>query len=235
MNDTIAARIRRIRKDMADAAAKSGRPPSAVRLMAVTKTVEEARIREAVAAGVDVLGENYVQEARQKIERLGTDVPWHGIGHLQTNKARHAVQCFALIHSVDRMGLAEEIDRRAAAAGRVMPVLIEVNVAGEASKSGIPLSQALLLVRAVSALKNISVRGLMTLPPWSDDPEASRPCFAALRRLRDQIRAEQIERCVMEELSMGMSQDYGVAIEEGATIVRIGRLIFGERPARDDR
>lgn len=232
MNDTIAARIRRIRQDMAAAAAKSGRPASAVRLMAVTKTVDEARIREAVAAGVDVLGENYVQEARQKIERLGTDVPWHGIGHLQTNKARQAVQFFALIHSVDRIGLAEEIDRRAAAAGRVMPVLIEVNVAGEASKSGVPLSQALPLVRAVSALKNVSVRGLMTLPPWSDDPEASRPRFAALRRLRDQIRAERLERCVMEELSMGMSQDYPVAIEEGATIVRIGRLIFGERPAR---
>jgi hypothetical protein len=232
MNDTIAARIRRIRQDIAAAAAKSGRPASAVRLMAVTKTVDEARIREAVAAGVDVLGENYVQEARQKIERLGTDVPWHGIGHLQTNKARQAVQFFALIHSVDRIGLAEEIDRRAAAAGRVMPVLIEVNVAGEASKSGVPLSQALPLVRAVSSLKNVSVRGLMTLPPWSYDPEASRPCFAALRRLRDQIRAERLERCVMEELSMGMSQDYPVAIEEGATIVRIGRLIFGERPAR---
>ena len=232
MTDTIAARIRRIREEMAAAAARSGRPASAVRLMAVTKTVDEARIREAVAAGVDVLGENYVQEARQKIERLGTDVPWHGIGHLQTNKARQAVQFFALIHSVDRIGLAEEIDRRAAAAGRVMPVLIEVNVAGEASKSGVPLSQALPLVRAVSSLKNVSVRGLMTLPPWSDDPEASRPCFAALRRLRDQIRAERLEHCVMEELSMGMSQDYGVAIEEGATIVRIGRLIFGERPAR---
>jgi len=232
MTDTIAARIRRIREEMAAAAARSGRPASAVRLMAVTKTVDEARIREAVAAGVDVLGENYVQEARQKIERLGTDVPWHGIGHLQTNKARQAVQFFALIHSVDRIGLAEEINRRAAAAGRIMPVLIEVNVAGEASKSGIPLSQALPLVRAVSALKNVSVRGLMTLPPWSDDPEASRPCFAALRRLRDQIRAERLEHCVMEELSMGMSQDYGVAIEEGATIVRIGRLIFGERPAR---
>jgi hypothetical protein len=217
---------------MAAAAARSGRPASAVRLMAVTKTVDEARIREAVAAGVDVLGENYVQEARQKIERLGTDVPWHGIGHLQTNKARQAVQFFALIHSVDRIGLAEEINRRAAAAGRIMPVLIEVNVAGEASKSGVPLSQALPLVRAVSSLKNVSVRGLMTLPPWSDDPEASRPCFAALRRLRDQIRAERLEHCVMEELSMGMSQDYGVAIEEGATIVRIGRLIFGERPAR---
>jgi hypothetical protein len=232
MTDTIAARIRRIREEMAAAAARSGRPASAVRLMAVTKTVDEARIREAVAAGVDVLGENYVQEARQKIERLGTDVPWHGIGHLQTNKARQAVQFFALIHSVDRIGLAEEINRRAAAAGRIMPVLIEVNVAGEASKSGVPLSQALPLVRAVSSLKNVSVRGLMTLPPWSDDPEASRPCFAALRRLRDQIRAERLEHCVMEELSMGMSQDYGVAIEEGATIVRIGRLIFGERPAR---
>jgi len=232
MNDTIAARIHRIRKDMADAAAKSGRPPSAVRLMAVTKTVDEARIREALAAGVDVLGENYVQEARRKIERLGTDVPWHGIGHLQTNKAKQAVKLFTLIHSVDRIGLAEEIDRRAAAAGRVTHILIEVNVTSEASKSGVPLSQALPLVHAVSALKNVSVRGLMTLPPWSDDPEASRPCFAALRRLRDQIRAECLECCVMEELSMGMSQDYRVAIEEGATIVRIGRLIFGERPAR---
>jgi hypothetical protein len=233
MNDTIAARIRRIREDMDAAARRSGRPAGAVRLMAVTKTVDDGRIREAIAAGIDILGENYVQEAKRKIEQMGKTVGWHFIGRLQTNKAKYAVKLFDLIHSVDRIELAEEIDRRAAALDLVVPVLIEVNAAGEVSKSGVPLAEALPLVRAVAALPHVSIRGLMTLPPWSDDPEASRPHFAALRRLRDRIRSERIGSCAVEELSMGMSQDYRVAIEEGATIVRIGRLIFGERPGKD--
>lgn len=235
MNETIAARIRRLREDMDAAARRGGRPPDAVRLMAVTKSVDDARIREAIEAGIDVLGENYVQEAQRKIEQIGKAVRWDFIGRLQTNKAKYAVKLFDMIHSVDRIELAEEIDRRAAFLDRVVPVLIEVNVAGEASKSGVPLAAALPLVHAVAALPHVTIRGLMTLPPWSDDPEASRPHFASLRRLQDRIRSERIESCPCEDLSMGMSQDYRVAIEEGATIVRIGRLIFGERPVKDLR
>jgi PLP dependent protein len=229
MSDSIAERIRLIREYMAAAAKKSGRPAAAIRLMAVTKTVDDERIRQAVAAGVNIIGENYVQEAKRKIEQMGKTVAWHFIGHLQTNKAKYAVNLFDLIHSVDRIELAEEIDRRAAAAGLVMKVLIEVNVAGEQSKSGVPISRALTLIRSAAALKHLSIRGLMTMPPWCDDPEEARPYFAALKRLQEQVLAERIENCAMEELSMGMSQDYRVAIEEGATLVRIGRLIFGER------
>ncbi|MBM4314955.1 MAG: YggS family pyridoxal phosphate-dependent enzyme, partial [Deltaproteobacteria bacterium] len=154
---------------------------------------------------------------------------WHLIGRLQTNKAKYAVRLFDMIHSVDRMELAAELDRRARAAGRVVPILIEVNVSGEESKSGVPLNSALDLIRLAAPLENLSIRGLMTMPPWFDEPEESRPYFRALRELRDRIAAEAIPRIEMHELSMGMTDDYVVAIEEGATIVRIGRGIFGER------
>ena len=154
------------------------------------------------------------------------------IGRLQTNKAKYAVRLFDMIQSVDRLGLAVEIDRHARAAGLVMKILIEVNVAGETTKSGIPITDAVKLVRAVAPLPNLSVRGLMTMPPWFDDPEEARPFFRALRELRDRIETEGIPRVEMRELSMGMTGDYAVAIEEGATIVRIGRGIFGERPPR---
>lgn len=217
---------------MAEAALKSGRDLSAVRLMAVTKTVDERRIAEAVAAGVDVIGENYVQEAQRKIDALGKRIEWHMIGHLQTNKAKYAVKLFDVIHSVDSMALAQELDKRACAAGRVIGVLIEVNVGGEETKTGLPPEKAVPLVREAAALKNIEIRGLMTIPPWFDDPEEARPYFRALRELRDRIEAEHIPGVGMQELSMGMSTDYGVAIEEGATIVRVGRGIFGERPPR---
>lgn len=228
---SVADNIRSIREVMARAAAISGRPAEAVRLMAVTKTVDDARIAEAVRAGVEILGENYVQEAKRKIETLGKTGEWHLIGHLQTNKAKYAVRLFDMIHSVDRLELAVELDRRARAAGRVMDVLIEVNVSGEETKSGIAPSDALPLVRAVAPLPNLAIRGLMTMPPWFDDPEEARPCFRALRELRDRIAAESIPGVQMRELSMGMTGDYGVAIEEGSTIVRIGRGIFGDRPS----
>ena len=221
--------IRRIREEIAEAALRSGRDPSAVRLMAVTKTVDDARILEAIEAGVDIMGENYVQEAKRKIETMAVDVKWHMIGHLQSNKAKYAIRLFDMIHSIDRLGLAEELDRRSAAAGRVTDVLVEVKVSGEESKSGIPAEEAPALVRKIASLDNLSIRGLMTMPPWFEDPENARPYFAALRKLRDRIADEEIPGVDLRELSMGMSADYRVAVEEGATIVRIGTAIFGPR------
>ncbi|HPG70816.1 MAG TPA: YggS family pyridoxal phosphate-dependent enzyme [Syntrophales bacterium] len=221
--------ILRIRERIAAAAARSGRDPSRVRLMGVTKAVGDDRILQAIEAGIDIIGENYVQEAKRKIELMGKSVEWHFIGHLQSNKARYAVRLFDMIHSVNRVSLAEELNRRAAAAGVVCRVLVEVNLAGEESKSGAPPEEAPGLVRAVSQLANLSVRGLMTMAPWYEDPEKARPCFAGLRRLRDRIDAEGIPNVTLRELSMGMTDDFEVAVEEGSTIVRIGRAIFGER------
>ena len=230
MELSIRNQIEIIRENIAKAALVSGRRAADVRLMAVTKTVDDQRIREAIGAGVDILGENYVQEGKRKIEQMGKSVEWHMIGHLQTNKAKYAVRLFDMIHSLDRMALAVELDKRSRLAGCVTRVLVEVNISGEETKRGVPLQEAILLVREVSALENLSIQGLMTMPPWFDDPEEARPCFAALRMLRDRIIAEGIAHVEMKELSMGMSQDYQVAVEEGATMVRIGRTIFGERP-----
>jgi len=226
---SVAANIRRIREAVTTAAARSGRSPEAVRLMAVTKTVDDERIREAILAGVEIIGENYVQEAKRKRDAMGQCGQWHLIGHLQTNKAKFAVQLFDMIHSVDRMELAVELDRRARAAGRIMEILIEVNCAGEETKDGVPLSHAQDLIRKVAPLENLAIKGLMTMPPWFDDPEEARPYFRALRELLDRIAAEALPGVEMRELSMGMTGDYTVAVEEGATIVRIGRGIFGER------
>jgi hypothetical protein len=230
MGPVIEEQIHLIRQRIAEAARRSGRPASAVRLMAVTKTVDDQRILQAIAAGVDVIGENYVQEARRKIELMGKSVEWHLIGHLQTNKAKYAVRLFEMIHSLDRIELARELDRRSRMAGVVTKALIEVNISGERTKRGVTLRDALPLIREVSPLENLSIQGLMTMPPWFDDPREARPFFIALRELKEKIAAENLPRVEMRELSMGMSQDYEVAVEEGATIVRIGRSIFGERP-----
>ncbi len=221
--------ILRIRERIAAAAARAGRDPSGVRLMGVTKTVSDDRILQAIEAGIDIIGENYVQEARRKIELMGKSAEWHFIGHLQTNKAKYAVRLFDMIHSVNRMSLAEELNRRAAAAGVVCRVLIEVNLGGEESKSGAPPEEAPALIRSVAQMANLSIRGLMTMAPWYDDPERARPCFAGLRAIRDRIAAENIPNVTMRELSMGMTDDFEVAVEEGSTIVRVGRAIFGER------
>ena len=221
--------IRKIREEIAEAALRSGREPSEVRLMAVTKTVDDDRILEAIEAGVDIMGENYIQEAKRKIETMGVDVKWHMIGHLQSNKSKYAVRLFDMVHSVDRIGLAAELDKRSAAVGRVMDILIEVNVSGEESKSGIRADEAFSLISEIAVLDNLSIRGLMTMPPWFDNPEDTRPYFVALRELRDRIATENIEGVEMGELSMGMSGDYRVAVEEGATIVRVGTAIFGAR------
>ena len=225
----IGKNIERVREIIADAAARAGRSPDDVRLMAVTKTVDDERIMEAIETGVDIIGENYVQEAKRKIEKMGADVAWHLIGHLQSNKSKYAVRLFDMIHSVDRIGLARELDKRAGLAGSTMKVLIEVSLAGEESKSGVDSEGAIDLVREVSRLEHLSIRGLMTMPPWFDDPEGARPYFIALRELRDRIVEADMEHVRMDELSMGMTGDYAVAVEEGATIVRVGRAIFGER------
>jgi pyridoxal phosphate enzyme (YggS family) len=230
MSTIIKEQIKIIRQRIAEAARRSGRRASDVRFMAVTKTVDDRRIMQAIDAGVDMIGENYVQEARRKIELMGKSVQWHLIGHLQTNKAKYAVRLFDMIHSLDRIELARELDRRSRMADVVTKVLIEVNISGEETKRGIAHQNALPLIREVSALENLSVQGLMTMPPWFDDPQEARPFFVALRELRERVVAENLPRVQMRELSMGMSQDYEVAVEEGATIVRIGRSIFGERP-----
>jgi pyridoxal phosphate enzyme (YggS family) len=223
--------IGRIRDRVSRAALRAGRDPAGVRLMAVTKTVSDEGILQAIEAGIDIIGENYVQEAKRKIALMGKSVEWHLIGHLQTNKAKYAVRLFDMVQSVNRMSLAEELNRRAAAVGTVCRVLVEVNLGGEETKSGAPLAEAQGLIRAIAGMPNLAIQGLMTMAPWFDDPESARPCFAGLRALRDGISAENIPNVSMRELSMGMTNDFEVAVEEGATIVRIGRAIFGERPA----
>jgi len=229
VRDSVSREIEEIREIIAETASRAGRDPSDVKLMAVTKSVDDERIMEAIEAGADMIGENYVQEAKRKIEKMGRKVPWHMIGHLQTNKAKYAVRLFDLVHSVNRIGLAQELARRSSQAGLVSRVLIEVNLSGEPTKSGAPPDQALSLIRECSRIPGLSIQGLMTMAPWSDNPEDARPFFRGLRQLRDRISGEKIEGISMKELSMGMSDDFQVAIEEGATIVRIGRRLFGER------
>jgi len=219
--------LSRVRERIEHAAAKIGRDPRGIKLVAVTKTVTVQSIREAVAAGAMIFGENYVQEARTKIEEIGkSGIQWHFIGHLQTNKAAHAVRLFDLIHAVDSLTLARELDKRAGAASKTIDCLIEVNLSQEASKFGISKERTPELAHALKDLKNISLKGLMTMPPYADDPEAARPYFIALRELREEIAGSGTP---LPELSMGMSTDFEKAIEEGATIVRVGRAIFGER------
>jgi pyridoxal phosphate enzyme (YggS family) len=223
-------RLDRIRKRIADAAVRCGREPESVRLVAVSKTVSAERVRQAVAAGVDTLGENYIQEARGKIDALAAlPVAWHFIGHLQTNKAKYAVRLFELIHTVDTLKLATELDRQAAKAGKTQRVLVQVNVSGEAPKSGASEVEAGRLVAEIAKLPHLSLEGLMTMPPFFDQPEKARPYFRDLRRLRDEIRQRDLPGVDLRELSMGMTGDFEVAIAEGATLVRIGTAIFGER------
>jgi hypothetical protein len=226
---SIADNFKRVTDRIVSAAERAGRDASSVKLVVVTKTVDAGRIREAVDAGADILGENRVQEAREKIEKLGAIGRWHLIGHLQTNKAKYAVKLFDLIHSVDNLELAKEIDKQAAKCGKVQDVLIEVSIAGEAAKAGVAIEKAAGLIREAAGLKHISIKGLMTIPPFLDNPEEVRPYFKKLRDLSARIAKENIPGVSMKELSMGMSGDFGVAIEEGATIVRVGTAIFGER------
>jgi pyridoxal phosphate enzyme (YggS family) len=225
----IADRLAEVRRRIADAARRVGRRPNDIRLVAVSKTKPIGLIREAIAAGVTALGENYVQELVGKQEAIGDPVEWHFIGHLQTNKVRQIVPFCSLIHGVDSLKLAAEIDRRAGVIGRKQPVLIEVNLAGEASKFGVSEGEAGELARAIGELPNLRLTGLMTMPPYPEDPEESRPYFVRLRRLQETLREGGIPSEQCRELSMGMTADYEIAIEEGATIVRVGTAIFGSR------
>jgi pyridoxal phosphate enzyme (YggS family) len=226
MNEGIQERLAAVQRRIETAAARSGRPSSAVTLVAVSKTMPAAAIREAVSAGVKILGENRVQEAREKIEALPGAAEWHLIGHLQTNKAKLAVGLFDCIHSLDSVRLAQELGRHAEEAGRRLRCLVEVNLGEEAQKSGVDAAEVRPLLEAARRLPQLSVQGLMTIPPFLPDPESVRLFFRRLRDLRDRLESEG---WTLPDLSMGMSHDFEVAIEEGATLVRIGTAIFGSR------
>ena len=223
---TIGENFSRVKERVERAAHASGRDPRDIKLVAVSKTVEPARIREAIEAGASILGENYVQEAQKKIEVMGRPVAWHFIGHLQSNKAKVGVQLFDVIHSLDSVHLAEELNRRAVQADRVLQVLIEVNLAREVSKFGTDEEKLFALARKVTELDHLSLEGLMTMPPYFEVPEESRPYFVELRKWKERMEREGIP---IRELSMGMSNDFEIAIEEGATYVRVGTAIFGSR------
>ena len=226
----IAGQLAKIHQRIDAAARSAGRDPSSIRLVAVSKTFPMEAIREAYAAGQRDFGENRVQEVLQKITS-GTDleIRWHLLGHLQTNKARKAAPAFAAIHSVDTVELLQKIDAAAAEAGRTPEVLIQVDLAGEATKFGAPPEDVPRLLEAAGSCRAARVTGLMTLPPVPESPEDARPWFARLRGLRDQWLAAGVPASMLVELSMGMSADFEVAIQEGSTIVRVGTAIFGSR------
>ncbi len=227
----------RVMERIEKAAQRVGRDPREIKLVAVSKTVEATRIKEAIEAGISILGENYVQEAKKKIEEIGRPacterfgegrpVAWHFIGHLQSNKAKYAVQLFDMVHSLDSIPLAEELNRRAEQADRMIKVLIEINLSGEGTKFGTDEEKILNLAKRILQLNHLSLEGLMTMPPYFDSPEMSRPYYIKLRELKERLVREKIP---MRELSMGMSNDFEIAIEEGATYVRVGTAIFGPR------
>ena len=226
----VAENFRTVLEKVEAAAKRAGREPGSVRLVTVSKTVPVERIREAVEAGARILGENRVQEALTKMETVdfsGLPAPeWHLIGTLQKNKARHAVGVFSLIHSIDSIELAKDVGRQAEKRGIRQKVLVEVNIAGEATKHGMRPEDALAAAKEISLIPGIELQGLMCVPPFTDDPEDSRPHFVRLRELLADINKAGIPA---SELSMGMSHDYEVAIEEGATLVRVGTAIFGKR------
>ena len=223
-----AIRLAQVREHMADAARKSGRTAEQIELVAVSKTHAAEKVREAIEAGQLLFGESRVQEARAKIPLLPSRLRWHFIGHLQKNKIRHALPLFELFHGIDSLALAQEMERIAEEEGIRPRVLLEVNVAGEASKHGFSPETLRRDLEAALSLGRLTIEGLMTLPPFAPEAEASRQYFIALRKLRDQLEAEFDVR--LPQLSMGMSGDFPIAIEEGATLVRVGTAIFGERP-----
>ncbi len=246
-DEALAAALRDVRARMAAALARAGRAPDAASLVAVTKTVPAERLLAAAALGLTTFGENRVQEARDKRERLAelaADDPvatrlvaamrWELIGHLQTNKAARALDLFQRIQSVDSLRLAESLSARAVAMGQVLPILLEVNIGGEASKSGLaPGDETLSVAREVAALPGLRPEGLMTVAPIVERAEDARPWFRRLRELRDRVRREVSpeDAALWGELSMGMSDDFEVALEEGATSIRVGRGLFGARPS----
>ena len=223
----MAENLEAVKARMAEACARAGRPAESVRLLAVSKTYGPEAVREAAAAGQRLFGENRVQEAAAKIPECPGRLEWHLIGHLQGNKVAQAARLFDWVHSVDSAKVLEALDRQAGEAGRTLQVLAQVNVSGERSKSGLSPEEAPAVVSLGNTLRNVQVRGLMTIPPLSEDPEKARPFFRKLRELRDRWAAEW--GMDLSELSMGMTHDLEVAIEEGATFVRVGTGIFGAR------
>jgi len=226
----VAANLRVIQQRVAEAAERSARRAEDVTILGAAKKVPPDRVNCAIEAGLRAVGENYVQEAQDKLPLPRGPVSLHFIGHLQVNKARHAVQLFDVVQSVDSVRLAQELDKRAAAVGKTLEVLIEVNLGGEETKSGVPPAELRALAAQVAPLANLNVRGLMCMPPFSADPEQSRPFFRRLRALAEEVGAAGIPRVSMDQLSMGMTHDYPLAVEEGATLVRVGTGLFGPRP-----
>jgi PLP dependent protein len=226
----IAENLDRVREEIASAAAKSGRSADEVELVAITKTHPAEKVREAIEAGQTLFGESRVQEAHAKIPELLSNIHWHFVGHLQKNKVRQALPLFEMIHSVDSLALAHHINRIAEEEGLYPRVLLEVNVAGEGSKFGFAANQLREQMEAVLGLPRLSILGLMTIPPIAEESEASRKYFVQLRELRDRLQTEF--RVDLAQLSMGMTQDFPIAVEEGATLVRVGTAIFGERSRR---
>ena len=232
--DQLGARLARIRAQIDAAALKCGRSPQDVTLIAISKTHPASLVREAIELGATDIGENRVQEAEQKINEVGRYAArWHLVGHLQANKARRAVQLFDVIHSLDSLELARRLDRMCGEEGREkLPLLVQVDLGHEDTKSGIDESELRELIEGLKVLERVQLIGLMTLPPFFDDPEQARPFFRRLRELRDELRAQGVFGDQKGELSMGMTHDFQVAIEEGATMVRVGTAIFGQRENR---
>jgi pyridoxal phosphate enzyme (YggS family) len=220
-----------VREQIAQAAAKTGRDVKDIELVAITKTHSANKVREAIEAGHTLFGESRVQEARAKIPELRSNIRWHFVGHLQKNKVRQALPLFEMIHSVDSLPLAEDINRVSQEEALHPRVLLEVNVAGEGSKFGFSPQKLRDQMEALLALPRLSILGLMTIPPLAEEAEASRKYFIQLRELRDRLQTEF--RVDLAQLSMGMTQDFPIAVEEGATLVRVGTAIFGERRARN--
>ncbi len=223
----IAENLERVREQIAQAAAKAGRSADELELVAISKTHDAAKVREAIEAGQRLFGESRVQEARAKIPELPSNLRWHFVGHLQKNKIRHALPLFELTHSVDSLALAEDVNRIAEEDGLHPRVLLEVNVAGEGSKFGFKPDKLRAKMESLLALPRLSILGLMTIPPIAEEAEASRKYFVQLRELRARLQTEF--HVDLAQMSMGMTQDFAVAVEEGATLVRVGTAIFGER------
>ncbi len=229
----ISANIESVRGRIAAACRRAGRRPEDVTLVAVSKTFPAERIREVVRAGVSDIGENYVQEVLPKREALaGEPIRWHFIGHLQSNKAKSVAAWVTLVHALDSRALAQELDARAARANRTIDALVEVNTTGEESKFGITPDQVLPFVRSLKGFPHIRICGLMTIGPFLPDPEGSRPMFRRLRELRETLARHSQQNLDPVHLSMGMTGDFEVAVEEGATLLRIGTALFGSRPKR---
>jgi pyridoxal phosphate enzyme (YggS family) len=227
--NSIAENLARVQSNIDAAARKAGRKPSDVKLVGVTKTIDIERIRTLLSLGVNCLGENKPQELAEKYTALGAGLEWHLIGHLQTNKVKLIIDKAAMIHSVDSLRLAEEINRRAAAAGRVMDVLAEINIAAEPSKHGVEPGEAVNFVEKLIKMENLHVKGLMCIAPNVDEPEKNRFFFVKMREILIDIKNKYVHNIDTLDLSMGMTNDYEVAVEEGATMVRIGTGIFGSR------